>query len=314
LRIATRGSELARWQAEHVAALLGREAGATAELVVVHTTGDRPQHVPLWTMGCMGVCVKAVQAAVLDGRADLAVHSGKDLPSIEPPGLTLAAIPERGDPRDALVGSTLAGLPAGAVVATGSVRRRAQLTDLRPDLTFVDLRGNMAARIARSSDVGAVVVAAVALERLGLGDRISEILDPAVLVPQVAQGALAVECRSDDQEARDLLAALDHGPSRLAVTAERAYLAELGGGCDLPAGAHATAAADGTLRLEALLASLDGRVILRHSPAPVSTPKDDDAATIDAAAALGRAAARYLLDDAGGRGLLQDVFDSVPAR
>jgi hydroxymethylbilane synthase len=314
LRIATRGSDLARWQADHVAALLRQAHGVDAELVVVDTTGDRRQDVPLWTMGGKGVFVKEVQAAVLDGRADLAVHSGKDLPSIEHPGLTLAAIPERGDPRDALVGSTLAGLPAGAVVATGSVRRRAQLADLRPDLTFVGLRGNMATRIARAGDVGAVVVAAVALERLGLSDRISEILDPAVLVPQVAQGALAVECRSDDREARELLAALDHRPSRLAVTAERAYLAELGGGCDLPAGAHATVAPDGTLRLEALLASLDGRVILRYCPAPVSAATSDETVTVDAAVALGGSAARHLLDRAGGRGLLQDVFDSVPSR
>lgn len=301
LRIATRGSELARWQADHIAALLSEVHGLTAELVVVDTTGDRRQDVPLWQMGGKGVFAKEVQAAVLDGRADLAVHSGKDLPSLEVPGLTLAAVPERGDPRDALVGSTLAALPVGGTVATGSVRRRAQLADLRPDLTFVGLRGNMATRLARAGDVAAVVVAAVALERLGLSDRLTEILEPAVLLPQVAQGALAVECRSADREVRDLLAALDHGPSRLAVTAERAYLAELGGGCDLPAGAHATVTPDGTLSLEALLASLDGRVILRHRAPPVA------GADVHRAAELGQAAAGYLLDEAGGRQLLQDV-------
>lgn len=306
LRIATRASELARWQAEHVAALLQHAHGVAAELVVVDTHGDRRQDVPLWEMGGKGVFVKEVQAAVLDGRADLAVHSGKDLPSIEIAGLSLAAIPERGDPRDALVGSTLADLPSGACIATGSVRRRAQLADLRPDLTFVGLRGNMATRLARADDVGAVVVAAVALARLGLADRISEVFEPSVLLPQVAQGALAVECRSDDHRALELLAALDHGPSRLAVSAERAYLAQLGGGCDLPAGAHATVGPDGTLALEALLASLDGRVILRHRPPPVA------GAGIDDAVGLGRSAAAHLLDDAGGRHLLQNLETFSP--
>jgi len=283
LRIATRGSELARWQANHVAALLDGEV----ELVIVDTSGDRQQHEPIWSMGGKGVFVKEVQAAVLDGRADIAVHSAKDLPSITFEGLVLAAVPERGDPRDALVGSTLDGLPTGARVATGSVRRRAQLADLRPDLTFAGLRGNIATRLEKAAGFDAIVVASVALERLGLGERVTEVFAPSVMVPQVAQGALAVECRADDARTLEILRAIEHGPSRTAVDAERAFLAELGGDCDLPAGAYATVDR-ATIRMTALLASLDGRIVLRHTAAG-QDPQE-----------LGHAAARHLLDRAGG--------------
>jgi len=286
LRIATRGSDLARWQANHVAALLRSEV----DLVVVETSGDRQQHEPIWSLGGKGVFVKEVQAAVLDGRADLAVHSAKDLPSGSVDGLVLAAVPERGDPRDALVGTALADLPPGARVATGAVRRRAQLADLRPDITFEGLRGNIPTRLAKASAFDAIVVAVVALERLGLSDRIADVLPTAVMVPQVAQGALAVECRADDAATRAALAAIEHRESRRAVDAERAFLAELGGDCDLPAGAHATTSEG--LELEGLLASLDGRVILRHR------------ANGEEPEALGREVARHLRDDAGGGALL----------
>ena len=288
---------MALWQAEHVSALL-RAVDATllVELVVVETTADQRLDVPIWEMGGKGVFVKEIQAAVLDGRADIAVHSGKDLPSIEIPGLTLAAVPERGDARDALVGSRLADLPPGARIGTGSARRRAQLVDLRPDLTFGSLRGNMARRLAQAADFDAVVVAAVALERLGLAGEITEVLDESVLLPQVAQGALAVECRSDDSESLARLAAIEHAPTRRRVDAERGFLAELGGDCDLPAGAHAVVLPDGRLRLDAVLASLDGRIVLRHR-----VEEDDQPAQ---PAVLGRAAARFLLDDAGGSALL----------
>jgi hydroxymethylbilane synthase len=184
LRIATRGSELALWQARHVATLLGGDA----ELVVVETTGDQRLDQPIWELGGKGVFVKEVQRAVLDGRADLAVHSAKDLPSETPEGLVLGAVPERGDARDALVGARLAQLPQGATVATGSRRRQVQLAGLRPDLAFVGLRGNMATRLAKASEVDAVVVAAVALERLGLAHHLSETFEVDVLVPQVGQG------------------------------------------------------------------------------------------------------------------------------
>lgn len=296
LRVATRGSELARWQAEHVAGLVRTAAPEVAlELVPVTTSGDRRLDVPIWEMGGKGVFASEVQAAVLDGRADLAVHSAKDLPSVTVDGLVLAAVPERGDARDALVGSTLDGLRPGARVGTGSVRRRAQLVDLRPDLTFGGLRGNMATRLQKAAGFDAIVVAHVALERLGLADHVTEVLEPEVLLPQVAQGALAVECRADDGRLRAVLAAVEHVPSRRRVDAERGFLAELGGDCNLPAGAHAVVTAAGGLRLEAVLASLDGRIVLRHRA------ESDPATSPDR---LGRDAARFLLDRAGGSSLV----------
>jgi hydroxymethylbilane synthase len=265
LRAATRGSELARWQTDHIAALL-REVDPSVEVepVVVQTHGDRRLDVPIWEMGGKGAFVKEVQAAVLDGRADLAVHSGKDLPSETPDGLVIAAVPERGDPRDALVGCRLDDLPTAASIGTGSVRRRAQLAWLRPDLVFGGLRGAIGTRLDKAAGFDAIVMASTALDRLGLGDRITERLDPSVMVPQVAQAALAVECRRDDERLRALLARIEHAATRRAVDAERAYLAGLGGGCDLPAGAHATVDGDGGVVLEALLATLDGRIALRH--------------------------------------------------
>jgi hydroxymethylbilane synthase len=241
LRAATRGSPLARWQAEHVAGLLrAAHPGLEVEIVTVDTEGDRRLDVPISSFGGKGVFAKEVQAAVLDGRADFAVHSAKDLPAMTVDGLVLASVPERGRAHDALVGATLDGLAHGATVATGSHRRRAQLAAHRPDLVFTELRGNMATRLSKVPVGGAIVVAAVALERLGLADRIDEALDIDVMIPQVGQGALAIECRADDDTTNALLAAIEHRPSRHRVDAERAFLAELGGDCDLPAGAHAT--------------------------------------------------------------------------
>jgi hydroxymethylbilane synthase len=280
LRLATRGSPLARWQAARVAALIGALAGAAAcEIVVVETTGDRLSEVPVDRLGGQGAFVTEIQNAVLEGRAELAVHSAKDLPSATPAGLVLGCIPERADPRDGLVGSTLDRLGPGARVATGSVRRRAQLAWLRPDLTFVELRGNMARRLERSKVEGAGVVAVAALQRLGLESEIAEVLETGALLPQVAQGALAVECREDDSGTRALLAGIDDGVAHRAVTAERAFLAALGSGCSLPVGALAspsgfdgfdegagrpTAGGAGGLALEGMLASRDGRILLRR--------------------------------------------------
>ena len=183
---------------------------------------------PVWELGGQGVFVKEVQAAVLDGRADMAVHSAKDLPSSTPEGLVLAAVTARADPRDALVGSRLDDLAPGARVATGSVRRRAQLAWIRPDLTFTGLRGNIATRLDRVPEGGALVVASAALERLGLAGRAAEILPVAVMLPQVGQGAIGVECRAGDDDARAALEAVDDPDTRTEVTAERAYLARLG--------------------------------------------------------------------------------------
>jgi hydroxymethylbilane synthase len=291
LRAATRGSPLARLQTDLVAGLLGIDV----EPVVIETTGDRQADVAIWAMGGQGVFVKEVQIAVLEGRAEIAVHSAKDLPSTPTAGLVIAAVPERGDPRDALVGGTLERLPVGARIATGSVRRRAQLAYHRPDLTFAGLRGNIETRLRKAADFDAIVVAAAALQRLGRSGVITELLDPATVVPQVAQGALAVECRTDDPATRRALAAIEHAPSRLAVDTERAWLREIGSGCDLPVGAHATVDDDGAITLTAVLGTLDGRMLLRAR------------ATGDDPQTLGSSLAHELLDVAGGRALLSDL-------
>ena len=295
LRIATRASALARWQAERVGARLGVLLDEPVEFVLITTTGDRDQRPDLHSIGGTGVFVKEVQQAVLDDRADLAVHSAKDLPSETPAGLRLAAVPERGDPRDALVGSRLEEIPTGGRVGTGSVRRRAQLAAARPDLVFAPLRGNMETRLRKRVEDGhdAIVVAVAALDRLGLRDQVTEVLNTTVMLPQAAQGALAVECRADDDKAHAALVAIDDRAAHFEVRAERAYLAELGGGCSLPCGALARADdGSGQVVLEALLAAPDGHVLLRTRVAG-SDPIE-----------VGAAAARDLLDAKGGRDLL----------
>jgi len=304
LRIATRRSPLARWQAEHVAGLVRAvDPNVEPEYVLVETAGDRRHDIPIWTMGGKGVFVKEVEAAVLSGRADLAVHSAKDLPSLPPTGLLLAGVPERGDPRDAIVGARLGEIAVGGRVATGSVRRRAQLADLRPDLTYAGLRGSIHTRLEKAAGFDAIVLAAVALQRLGLDDRIAEILATWVVVPQVGQGALAVECRADAGAAAvaELLQAIEHRPSRQAVDAERAFLRALGGDCNLPACAHATVSPEGAIRLSTVLASLDGHIVLRHR-AEGSEPE-----------AVGVAAARHLLDRCGARELIAAELPASPA-
>jgi hydroxymethylbilane synthase len=294
IRVATRASALARWQAERVGTLLGRDV----ELVLVNTSGDRDQTSDLHAIGGQGVFTKEVQQAVLDGRADVAVHSAKDLPTATPPGLVLATVPERADPRDALVGRPFDQLVAGARIGTGSVRRRAQLAAARPDLTYGPLRGNIETRLRKREEQGydAIVVAYAALQRLGLDASTEfDILDIGVMLPQVAQGALAAECRADDARTLSRLRAIDDERAHRAVDAERAFLAELGGGCDLPVGALGRATDDGGIVLDALLASLDGQVVLRTRVA------GDDPVDV------GTTAARDLLDGKGGRSLLDDV-------
>ena len=300
LRLATRGSALALWQADHVTALLmavAQRQGLSLEVqkVIVETMADQRLDIPIDAMGGKGVFVKEIQAAVLDGRADLAVHSGKDLPALTPEELVIAAIPERGDVRDVLVGSTIDGLPQGGHVATGSIRRKAQLASLRPDLVFSGLRGNIATRLEKAVGFDAIVMAAAAIERLGisLNDRVVQILEPSEMLPQVAQGALVIECRSEDTSTRSLLAELDHRPSRLCVDAERAFLAELGGDCDLPVGAFAVLDGDDIV-IEALIAAPDGSKILRDTRRCGTSDGER----------TGRALARFLLDDAGGSALL----------
>lgn len=306
LTVATRGSALALWQANHVAKLLGQaHPDIAVELMVIETVGDRVVDQPISSMGGQGVFVKEVQAALIDGRADVAVHSAKDLPSdpaLNPPELAIAAVLERADPRDVLVGHTIESLPVGATVATGSARRRVQLVDLRSDLTFADLRGNIDTRLAKAAQFGAVVMAKAALDRLGYAHQAAQVLSPSEMLPQVGQGALALECRSGDDPSgvrvRSLLADLEHEPSRQAVDAERAFLGTLGGGCDLPVGAYAEMTPGGELWLRAMLASSDGRIVLRDEAVarPSQSPSD-----------LGRALARHLIDEGGGSLLLDDL-------
>ncbi len=304
IRLATRGSPLALRQTEIVADLLrAAHPGLEVEPVVVRTRGDQDATAPLDQIGGQGVFVTEVEAAVTDGRAEAAVHSAKDMTSVMPAYLVLGAVPPRADPRDGLVGSTLAGLPAGAMVATGSARRRAQLAYLRPDLVFADLRGNMARRVAAAGPGGvtAVVVAAAAMERLGWRDRLSDVLDPMDVLPQAGQGAIAVQCRSDDESVRLLLRAIDHEPSHRALRAERAVLSALGGSCTVPVGAYAAQDASGTgpLWAHGLVASADGHTLVRLSrhgedPEALGTGLaqallEGGAAAIDGFASLSRA-------------------------
>ncbi len=241
LRLATRSSPQATAQAQAVAdQLVAAHPGLTVRLVFVETLGDQRADVPLHTIGGQGVFVKEVQRAVLDGLADIAAHSAKDLPSTQADGLAINAFCTRRNPRDALVGATLDELDEGATVATGSVRRRAQLAVVRPDLQFVELRGNIGTRLSRIPSGGAIVMAIAALEILQLTERIAEALPTEVFVPSPGQGCVAIECRTDDHRTAQLLEAIDHQPTRHAVVSERAFLAELGTGCSLPVGAFAS--------------------------------------------------------------------------
>ncbi len=236
--------------------------GLVAVATPIRTEGDRLATASLADIGGKGVFVKALQAAVLEGRADLAVHSAKDLPAQTPEGLCIAAVPRRGEVRDALVGVRLADLGEGAVVATGSARRRVQLADRRPDLRFADLRGNIDTRLAKAADFDAVVMALAALERLDRRPPVLEALDVDLMVPQVGQGALAVECRATDRGLRRLLAAIEDPASRRCVDAERAFLAALGGDCTVPAGAHARLVG-GEVQVRGVLATAAGEPLRR---------------------------------------------------
>ena len=268
-------------QSTAVAELLQASTGRAVELVEVATTGDRRADVPLHTMGGQGVFVKEVQRAVLDGRADIAAHSAKDLPSTPADGLTIGAFCQRRDPRDALIGATLAALPDGAVVASGSVRRRAQLHRIRPDLRFEELRGNIDTRLTKIPPGGAIVMAVAALQILDLTERITEVLDLDDFVPAVGQGCVAVECRVGDDATQAALAMIDHEATRHDVEVERAFLAALGSGCSMPVGGHV----DGG-RLRTFLADPDAGVSI--SDDIELSGGDDDLATAAAAALSAR--------------------------
>jgi hydroxymethylbilane synthase len=265
IRIGTRGSALALWQAEHVRARLVA-LGQEVALRVITTTGDRLLDRRLQTVGGKGAFLKEIEEAMQRGEVDLAVHSLKDVPTALPEGLALCAVLERADPRDALVsaGVRLADLPAGARVGTSSLRRQAQLRALRPDLVLTDLRGNVDTRIRRVREgrFDAILLAMAGLTRLGRAGEATEALDPRSFVPAPGQGTIALECRADDRRVRDAVAPLEHAPSARAAAAERAFLAGLGGGCNVPLGAHAFAAEE-DLELVAFVSSPDGHDLLR---------------------------------------------------
>jgi hydroxymethylbilane synthase len=293
VRIATRGSLLARWQAEWVAQEL-RKLGVEPQIVEVSTEGDRRDKQQIANLGSQGVFTKEIQHAVLDGRADLAVHSFKDLPTAQTPGMVIAAVPHRADPADALVAniaSSLDTLPVGARVGTSSVRRRAQLLRLRPDLRIVNIRGNVDTRLAKldRGSVDALVLAAAGLVRLEHQARIAQRFDPHVFVPAVGQGALAIECREDDSAVHDLVGSLDHGPTRLATHLERSLLKRLRAGCLAPLGAFAECGT-GKISFWAVVLSVDGRSRLWF---------EGSAPAADAEKLAEKAAARLLADGAG---------------
>jgi hydroxymethylbilane synthase len=268
LRIGTRGSLLARTQTGWVADLIrAAHPGLTVEIEIIQTTGDLRRDVPFAAVGTKGMFVKEIEQALLEGQIDLGVHSLKDMPSELPDGLELACVPVRESPFDALIGRTaskLCDLPEGAVVGTSSTRRSAQLRHLRPDLRIEELRGNLDTRI-RKLDEGqydAIVLAAAGLNRLGWGDRVTETLGPDLCVPAAGQGALALEIRTEDDITRERLTSVHDQDSADAIAAERAFLAALGGGCSVPAGAFATVNGR-QLSIVAMIAALDGSRVIR---------------------------------------------------
>jgi hydroxymethylbilane synthase len=298
LRIGTRASALALWQARHVESLIRALPGAPpVELVPITTTGDVRVDVPLWAVRGRAFFTKEIDRALLEDRIDVAVHSLKDLPTAMEPGLALAAVLEREDPRDAIVsrtGASLPQLPRGARIGTSSLRRRAFLTRARADLLLLELRGNVPTRLERleHGDYDAIVLAAAGLKRLGLEHRITQHLSPEEFPPAVSQGAIGVCTRADDALSRAWLQPLDDLPTRLATTAERALLERIEGGCQVPLGALATVADQG-IRLHAAVCALDGSRLL--------SAEGNAAATGPAAAALGaRLATELIAKGAGG--------------
>jgi hydroxymethylbilane synthase len=256
--IGSRGSALALWQANHIGKCLAA-LGVETRIEIIRTSGDKIQDVPLAQVGGKGLFTKEIEEALLAGAIDLAVHSLKDVPTELPDGLTLTAMPERDEPRDALIGLALSDLKAGTRVGTCSLRRSAQLLAHVPGLSILMLRGNVDTRL-RKLDEGqydVIMLAAAGLRRLGWQNRIRELVPAEIVCPAVGQGALAIETRADGGAAQSLVAQLDHAPTRAAVTAERSLLRTLGGGCQVPVGAYATLA-DGLLHLRAVVASPDG--------------------------------------------------------
>jgi len=300
--IGSRGSQLALWQARWIEARL-TSLGAECRIEIIRTTGDKITDVPLAKVGSKGLFTKELEEALLVGVIDVAVHSLKDMPTDLPAGLSLRAVPEREDFHDALIGRKLEDLSRGARVGTSSLRRAAQLRAVRPDLDVANLRGNLDTRL-RKLDEGqyeAIVLAAAGLRRLGWAERITELLPVEVMCPAVGQGALAIETREDDGEAARLCSKLEHPDTRAAITAERAVLGSLGGGCQVPIGANATVE-NRTVRLRAVVIAPEGdRVVHGERTGPMSD-----------AEALGRDLGQELIAN-GGRLILESVYGTSDA-
>ena len=304
LRIGSRGSQLALWQAKHIAGLL-RGQGHAVEIEIVKTTGDRLQEVAFAQVGSRGMFTKEIEEALAEGRVDLAVHSLKDLPTELPEPFALAATPPRADPRDAFVSvkfGSLAELPQGARVGTSSQRRRAQLRALRPDLEAVEFRGNVDTRLRKLAEgqVEAILLAAAGLDRLGKTEWVRERLEPGDFCPAAGQGALGIETRRDDAATMAAIAFLNDPATRFAVTAERAALAALGGGCQVPIGVHCRASAESQageeggpfVEIFAVVAGEETGAVVRIVHRAARTDADS--------AGLGRLAARMLIEAGAG--------------
>jgi hydroxymethylbilane synthase len=300
LRIGTRGSLLAKWQAEYVRKRLFSAAGVEAEIIVIKTSGDKFANAPLTQIGGKGIFVKELEDALMEESIDVAVHSVKDIPTEIHSRLSFPAVFRREDVRDCLIsasGATLANLRQGARIGTGSLRRQSQLRHIRPDLDVRDLRGNVDTRLrkAQSGEYDAILLAKAGLDRLGWSDRITETFDPEVFLPAVGQGAIAAECRLSDSEAAEVLGTLDDAETRTAIIAERALLSALQGGCQVPLGAWARTER-GEFVLEACVCSVDGAQYVRQR---ATGPPEQ-------AAALGEHVARLLLE-AGAQSILEAV-------
>jgi len=307
IRIGTRGSDLALWQTYHVKALLEAHfPGTVIDVLKIKTTGDKILDAPLAKIGDKGLFTKELEIALLDDRVDIAVHSYKDVPTLVPDGLTIAAVLEREDVHDVFIVNqkkshhNFAGLPLNAIVATGSLRRKCQLLNARPDIQIAEIRGNLNTRMKKldSSEWDGMILAKAGVTRLGLAERIADILPFEFMLPAVGQGALAVESRAEDQHIQEMLRPLHHHPTAVAVTAERALLRFLEGGCQIPIGAFGQIIGN-ELHLDAVIGSLDGKQIVRG----IKT------GTIFTAEQTGIDLAKELFDR-GGKEILEEIRDT----
>ena len=302
VRIGTRGSQLALWQANYIKSRIEQAfSRVTVEITIIKTTGDRITDRPLAAVGGKGLFVKEIETALMEKRIDLAVHSMKDMPGELPPGLTIGAVPERENPFDVLIskeGRNLADYPKGARIGTSSLRRGSQLKHARPDLEILSIRGNLDTRIKKlkAGDYDAIVLAAAGLRRLGQEAEITEYLSETTMVPAVGQGALCIETRENDEEMAPIMDALDHGPTRVCVEGERAFLKQIEGSCHIPVACFGRIEDDGNVLLTAVVASEDGKEVIKET---ITSPAD----TIEA---KGRELAKLLLEN-GGKRILENL-------